>query len=144
MSTLERAIAVAAQAHSGQVDKAGAPYILHPLRVMMRLSALDERIVGVLHDVVEDTEVTIESLRRDGFSEEILSAIQSVTKREGETYEDFVIRAAANKIGRRVKLADLTENCDLSRFSSPTTKDIERAEKYRRAIEAIQSMDAHE
>lgn len=139
MSTLERAIAIAAEAHAGQVDKGGAPYILHPLRVMLRLDDLEARMAGVLHDVLEDTEVTLERLRSEGFPEAVLSAIQSVTKVPGETYEAFVARAAEDPIGRRVKLADLADNSDLSRIASPTEQDLQRLEKYRRAMELLQS-----
>jgi len=139
MSTLERAIAIAAEAHAGQVDKAGAPYILHPIRVMLRLSNPEERIAGILHDTVEDSNVTIDSLRNEGFSETVLTAIQSVTKQAGETYEDFILRAAKDPIGKLVKLADLDDNSDISRISSPTLKDIQRIEKYRHAIEIIKS-----
>lgn len=132
--TLERAIAIAATAHAGQVDKGGAPYILHPLKVMLRMSSLEERIVAVLHDVVEDCGISLEDLRKEGFSEAVLSAIESVTKVPGESYEDFVERAAQNPLGRVVKLADLEENSDLSRIASPSWEDLERIEKYRRAI----------
>jgi (p)ppGpp synthase/HD superfamily hydrolase len=132
--TLERAIAIAATAHAGQVDKGGAPYILHPLKVMLRMSSLEERIVAVLHDVVEDCDISLEDLRQEGFSEEVLTAIESVTKVPDESYEDFVERAAQNPIGRVVKLADLEENSDLSRIASPSWEDLERIEKYRRAI----------
>jgi len=132
--TLERAIAIAATAHAGQVDKGGAPYILHPLKVMLRMTTLEQRIVAVLHDVVEDCGVSLDDLRKEGFSEEVLTAIESVTKVQGESYEDFVERAAQNPIGRVVKLADLEENSDLSRIASPSWEDLERVEKYRRAI----------
>ena len=142
MSSLERAIAIAAKAHEGQVDKAGAPYILHPLRVLLRVATIDERIAAVLHDVVEDTDITIEHLRTEGFSETVLEAIESLTKRAGESYEAFVGRAATNTIGRKVKLADLAENSDLSRISVPTAKDHERVAKYRRAIEQIKGLGA--
>lgn len=140
MSTLERAIAVAVAAHAGQIDKAGRPYILHPLRVMLALDSTDDQIVGVLHDVVEDTEVTLDRLRADGFSEAILAALDSVTKREGEGYPAFVLRAAANPIGRKVKLADLHDNSDLSRIAHPTQKDHARLARYRAAIDAIQAL----
>ncbi len=113
MSTLERAIAIAAEGHAGQTDKGGAPYILHPLRMMMSLSTLEERIVAVLHDVVEDCpEWTFERLQGEGFWVEILVALDSVTERDGEDYEDFVLRAAANPIGCRVKLADMTHRAE--------------------------------
>jgi (p)ppGpp synthase/HD superfamily hydrolase len=138
MSSLERAIAIAAEAHAGQHDKAGAPYVLHPLRMMLRVASNDERIVAVLHDVCEDCPGwTFDRLRAEGFSEKILTALDTVTKRDGEAYEDFVRRAANNTIGRAVKLADLQDNCDLSRISNPTPRDFERIEKYKRAIDEI-------
>ena len=140
MSTLERAIVIAAEAHAGITDKGGAPYILHPLRMMMDLRSAEERIVAVLHDVCEDCPGwTFERLRGEGFSEEILAALDSVTKREGETYEEFALRAAVNPIGRRVKLADLRDNSDLSRITNPTVKDHQRIAKYARAIELIRN-----
>ncbi|MBR0851872.1 GTP pyrophosphokinase [Bradyrhizobium diazoefficiens] len=138
MSTLERAIVIAAEAHSGMKDKAGAPYILHPLRMMIGLASPDERIVAILHDVCEDCPGwTLDRLRAEGFSDDIVNALDSVTKREGEDYESFVKRAGADPIGRRVKLADLTDNCDLSRIDTPTESDHKRIEKYRRAIEFL-------
>jgi (p)ppGpp synthase/HD superfamily hydrolase len=132
--SLERAIAIAAGAHEGQLDKGGAPYILHPLRVMLKVGTLEERIVAVLHDVVEDCDISLEELAEEGFSETVLAAIESVTRVPGEAYEDFIARAAQNPIGRVVKLADLEENSDLSRIVQPGWEDLERIEKYRRAI----------
>lgn len=138
MSTLERAIAIAAEAHAGQVDKAGEPYILHPLRVMMRLEAIEDRIVGVLHDVVEDNATwPLAALRAEGFSEAILAAVEAVTRREDEDYETFVRRARQNEIGRRVKLADLADNMELTRIKTPGPKDQERMERYRKAREIL-------
>ncbi len=139
MSTLERAIALAAKAHEGQVDKADAPYILHPLRMMLRLSTIEERMTAVLHDVVEDCGVSLENLRAEGFSETVIEAIDSVTRRPDESYEAFVLRAAEHPIGRRVKLMDLEDNSDLSRIANPTIRDYDRIEKYRRAIETIRN-----
>lgn len=132
--TLEHAIAIAAGAHAGQVDKGGSPYILHALRVMLKVTTLEERIVAVLHDVVEDCDISLEELRQEGFSETVLTAIASVTRVDGETYEDFIARAAQNPIGRVVKLADLEENIDISRIAQPSWDDLERVERYRRAI----------
>ena len=141
MSTLERAIAIAAQAHAGQMDKANQPYVLHPLRVMLGVKSEAERITAVLHDVVEDCEGwDFQRLIGEGFSSEIIEALKSVTKIEGESYEDFVKRAAANPIGRRVKLSNLTDNSDMSRIPSPTAKDFERLERYKRAMAYIQSL----
>jgi (p)ppGpp synthase/HD superfamily hydrolase len=141
MSTLERAIVIAAEGHHGVKDKGGAPYILHPLRMMLSLSSPDERIVAVLHDVCEDCPGwTFDRMRTEGFSDHIIAALDSVTNREGECYEAFARRAAANPIGRHVKLADLHDNCDLSRITAPTERDYQRIEKYRRAIALIQSI----
>jgi (p)ppGpp synthase/HD superfamily hydrolase len=138
MSPLERAIRIAVDAHAGQTDKAGAPYVLHPLRMMLRMTSDDERIVAVLHDVCEDCpDWTFDRLRAEGIPDHLIEALQSVTKREGEDYESFVRRAAANPIGRQVKLADLHDNCDLSRIATPYERDFARIEKYRRAIAVI-------
>ncbi len=135
---LERAIEIAVSAHKGQADKAGAPYVLHPLRVMMSLVTEEERIVGILHDVVEDSDWTFERLRDEGFSETVLDALQSVTAMRGEAYEHFIERARANAIGRRVKIADVTDNLDLRRIMEPTERDFERLKKYRAALNALQ------
>jgi (p)ppGpp synthase/HD superfamily hydrolase len=143
VSTLQRAIAIAAEAHAGQVDKAGALYVLHPLRMMLGMSSIDERIVAALHDVCEDCPGwTFDRLGREGFSNRIIEALQSVTKRDAEDYDDFVRRSAANPIGRRVKLADLYDNSDLSRIAAPTERDLQRIEKYRRAIDLIDRIPA--
>ena len=136
--TLERAIEIAARTHAGQTDKGGAPYILHPLRVMLRVMLRvapgAQQIVAVLHDVVEDSDVTFEDLEREGFAAEVISGLRSVTKVAGESYEDFVARAARDPVGKAVKLANLMENSDLSRIAEPSQKDLERVEKYGRAI----------
>jgi len=131
MSTLERAIEIAAQAHAGQRDKGGEPYVLHPLRVMLRMTTEEERIVAVLHDVVEDSEVTLERLRAEGFSSAVVAAIDALTKRPGEDRLQAAARAARNPLARKVKLADNAENSDLSRIPDPTPKDHERLEQYR-------------
>lgn len=132
MSTLERAIAIATEAHAGQVDKAGEAYILHPLRVMLRVTTPAERIAAVLHDVVEDTAVTIAVLADEGFSPDVLAAIDALTKRHGESRMEAAARAAANPIARVVKLADNSENMDLSRLPNPTAKDVARVEEYKK------------
>lgn len=142
MSTLEHAISLAATAHAGQVDKAGSPYILHPLRIMLRLSTDEERITAVLHDVVEDCGITLDDLQAEGFSTAVIAAVDAVTRRPEESYDDFVRRAAADPIGRQVKLADLHDNCDLSRIASPGPRDHERIAKYKRAIATIQTFQA--
>lgn len=110
MSTLENAISIAASAHAGDFAIDDEPYILHPLRVMLALHQPDEMIVGVLHDVVEKTGWTLDNLRSEGFPTHILEAINSVSRRQGEEYFDFVQRTRGNDLGRRVKIADLTDN----------------------------------
>ncbi|MCE4057048.1 HD domain-containing protein [Pseudomonas sp. Au-Pse12] len=144
MSSLERAIALAAEAHAGQVDKGGAPYILHPLRVMLRLTQPEARIVAVLHDVLEDSPITPEQLRREGFSEEVLAALLALTKVEGEDYPAFIRRAGVNPLARQVKLADLAENSDLSRIPEPGPEDARRLQKYQQATHYLRSLAADE
>ena len=130
MATLERAIEIAALAHSGQTDKANEPYILHPLKVMFRVSSNDERIAAVLHDVVEDSDWTLNDLREEKFSSEVVAAIDALTKRPGETRVEAARRASQNAIARIVKLADNAENMDLSRIPQPTEKDYARMKEY--------------
>lgn len=140
MPTLAHAIALAAEAHRGQVDRAGQPYILHPLRVMFQLESDIERIVAILHDVVEDTAYTFADLRQMGYSEEIISALDGVTRREDESYEAFVERSAQNPISRRVKLADLTDNMDIRRIAGELEdKDVARLKRYQRAWQRLQA-----
>lgn len=142
LGTLEQAIALAAKAHEGQIDKAGAPYILHPLRVMLAVQGAEERIVAVLHDVVEDCDVTPAALKALGFSDSVLAALDAVTKREGEDYGAFVARALENPVGRAVKRADILDNLDLSRIASPTSRDMARIEKYRQAMMVLDGKSA--
>ena len=115
MASIERALQIAAGAHEGQKDKEGGPYILHPLRVMNAVEGEAEKVVAILHDVIEDTSVTAEDLRREGFGETVLAALDCVTHRKGEPYADYVVRCKGDRIGRRVKLADLEDNTRLAR-----------------------------
>ena len=131
MSSLERAISIAAHAHAGQVDKAGQPYILHPLRVMLRVTTDAERMAAALHDVVEDSDVTLEQLTLEGFSSEVVDAVDALTKRAGETRIQAAHRAAAHPVARVVKLADNAENLDISRILNPTARDLARTEEYK-------------
>lgn len=136
MATLERAIAIAAEAHAGQVDKAGQPYILHPLKVMLRVNSTMERMAAVLHDVVEDSAVTLDMLREEGFPPEVISAVDALTKRKGESRIDAAHRARRDRIALVVKLADNAENMDLSRIAQPTERDYARLKEY----EAVRSI----
>jgi len=144
MSTLERAIAIAVEAHTGQVDKAGEPYILHPIRVMLGVRTPEARIAAILHDVVEDSAWTIDDLRRERFSEAILAAVDSVTRRKAESYEEFVERSDKDPLGREVKIADLRDNADLSRIATPTEKDRMRIQKYLKALATLGAAESSE
>lgn len=137
---LARAVAIAAVAHQAQVDKSGAAYILHPLRMMMKARTEDERIVAMLHDVVEDTEWTFEALRGEGFPDYIIEALDGVTNREGESYEEFVERAAKNPISAAVKLLDLEDNMTITRLSHVTEKDLARLAKYHAAHKRLTAL----
>lgn len=131
--TLEDAISIAALAHKGQKDKAGNLYLLHPLRMMMQMKSEAAMIVAVLHDVVEDTDWTLEQLQEQGFSEEVLTAIDCVTNRAGESYDQFIERVQTNPIAREVKIADLEDNMNIRRIAQIKPKDLERLEKYHKS-----------
>jgi len=133
MSDLERAIEIAAAAHRGDVDKAGQPYILHPLKLMLQFDDLDAMIVAVLHDTVEDSSLTLGDLKQEGFSEAVVTAVDALTSREGESYQEFISRLSPNPLARRVKLADLEHNMDVRRIGSLTPEDLDRIERYHRA-----------
>ena len=133
MSTLERAIAIAAESHSGQTDKGGAPYILHPLRVMLRVEGEVARMAAVLHDVVEDTDWTLDDLRAEGFGESVVAAVDALTRRPGEVYLDFCRRAARNEVARRVKLADIDDNLDPLRVAALPEDARSLSDRYRKA-----------
>jgi len=133
---LEKAIAIALEAHRGQKDKNGAPYVLHPLRMMARMSNEAEMMAAVLHDVVEDGPGwTFERLAKEGIPADVVEAVRHLTKRPDEEndYEAFVKRASTNPIARRVKLADLEDNMDIRRIDAPTEKDFARLKQYRSA-----------
>jgi len=144
---LERAIAIAAVAHMGQVDKAGNPYVLHPLRVMLRQTSTIAKTVAVLHDVVEDCPGwTFDRLREEGFSEEVLEALDLVTNPPGypshdpDAYLDKVRMTAGNPIAKAVKLADIEDNMDLSRIAKPGRRDYARLQKYETALSMLKAM----
>lgn len=130
---LQKADAIAEQAHRGQVDKSGRPYIEHPRAVAEALNDWEEKIVALLHDICEDTPWTVESLRAAGFSERICVAVDLLTRPDGMSYEAYLGRIRNNRLARNVKLADLGHNMDLQRIPNPTAKDRERAEVYRKA-----------
>lgn len=133
MAKLEKALQIALKAHEGQKDKAGSPYILHPLRLMLDMGSESERIVAVLHDVLEDSPFTADQLRSQGFSDEIIAALECLTRGAGESYTDFIERAKSNPLARRVKMADIEDNMNIRRISSLTARDLERLGRYHRA-----------
>ena len=116
MAAIEKAIEIAAKAHAGVKDKQGKPYVLHPLRVMMGVEDEDAQIVAVLHDVVEDTEVSLDDIRAEGFSQEVIDALNLVTHQKHQPYSEYVIACKKNEIARQVKLSDLRDNANLSRM----------------------------
>jgi (p)ppGpp synthase/HD superfamily hydrolase len=134
---LALAIAIANQAHAGQLDKAGKPYISHPLTVMAQMDTLEGKIVAVLHDAIEDSDLTVADLVRQGFPEFITEAIAAITKLKGEQYEDYILRVKSNAIARKVKIADVTHNMDISRIANPAEKDFQRLEKYKKVLQEL-------
>lgn len=138
MNTLQRAIEIATEAHRGQFDKSGKDYIGHPLRVMEMGRTEEERIVGVLHDVVEDSEWTFEMLQAEGFSKEIIDALRCLTKlSENENYDDFIDRVRKNPLATAVKINDLTDNMDIRRLPYLSDKDVKRLKKYLKAYKKL-------
>ena len=128
--TLEQAITIAVHAHAGQVDKAGQPYLLHPLRIMLKLETNDERIAGVLHDVVEDTPVTIEDLEAKGLTGSALEAVRLLTKTKGADYDAYLVPIKDHAVAKAVKLRDLEDNLDCRRLPTITEQDHERLNQY--------------
>jgi len=130
MNHLEKAISIAVKAHQGQTDKAGEPYILHPLRVMLNFQQEREMITAVLHDVVEDSRFTLDNLRNEGFPTEIVEAVDCLSKRPKEKFDKYILRLKKNPLAVRIKLADLEDNLNVRRLSEVGFKDWARINKY--------------
>ena len=137
MSTLEKAIALAATQHAGQLDKGGQPYILHPLRLMLQFSNPTLQIIAVLHDILEDTATTAEDLKELSFSAEIIKAIQALTKQTRESRLEAAKRTALNPLATQVKYVDVLDNMNLSRIKNPTARDFARLEEYKEVLEIL-------
>lgn len=137
---LESALKIAIKAHEGQTDKAGKAYILHPLRIASNCSTIETQIVALLHDVVEDSSITLEDLKTSGFPDTIIDAIDSVTRRRNESYMDFVCRCSKNPIGKAVKLLDLDDNMNIKRLSKISEADIKRLNKYKVAYDYLKCL----
>ena len=135
---IEKAIEIALNAHKEQTDKNGQPYILHVMRVGLRGRTENEKIVGILHDVVEDSDWTFDKLAKEGFSETILSALECLTKKsEDEPYEEFIQRVKKNPLAVSVKLNDLEDNMDIRRMEVVQEKDVKRLNKYLKAYKEL-------
>lgn len=131
---------LAKTAHEGQKDKAGKPYIEHPLRVSQLVEGgIDEILTALLHDVVEDTPLTLEDLKARGYSDRVVDAVDCVSKRSDETRQEYLDRLKPNETARRVKIADLTHNSDLSRIPDPKERDFERIENYKKELEYLRN-----
>lgn len=133
MKSIEDAIQLAVEVHRGQKDKGGLPYILHPLEVMGLVKTHTAKMVALLHDVVEDSDYTIEELREMGYPPEVVDAVDVLTHRPDESYEAYVRRIRPHPLARQVKLADLTNNMDVRRLPELREKDVERLRRYQRA-----------
>ena len=126
---LIKAFSVASKAHKGQKDKAGRAYILHPVNVALRTKGIKRKTVALLHDIVEDTNITLDDLKKLGFDNEIVNAVAAITKKSGEKYENYLKRVKNNEIAKDVKIADLQHNSNLNRLKEITPKDIARKKK---------------
>ncbi|MEI6167421.1 MAG: GTP pyrophosphokinase [bacterium] len=138
---LDKALEIGVRAHAGQTDRLGGPYILHPLRIMMKMSSEDERVVAILHDVVEDSAVTLEDLAQSGFSRLVLDAVDGLTHRKEEPYEVYIERAAGNALARKIKVADLEDNMEFRRIHGLAEKDNERMIRYQKAYRFLTGRD---
>ena len=135
---LAKAVTIALEAHKDATDKAGLPYIGHVMRVMQAGRTHDEKIVGVLHDLVEDTDWTFDKLLEEGFPTYIVDALRCVTKiSDDEPYEAFILRVKSNPLAVAVKINDLTDNMDIRRLSELTDKDVQRLRKYLQAYREL-------
>jgi len=144
MSMLERAIVIAAEAHAGTVDKAGAPYVLHPLRLMMKMASREGMTAAVLHDVVEDNEQwTLQRLQEEGFDQEVIEAVNALTRRKDESYLLYINRVAKNELAAAIKIHDLEDNINLRRIINTTEEDKKRVIKYERALETLKTKRQH-
>ena len=134
---LELALSIATKAHRGQFDKAGIDYIEHPIFVASQVDSEEEKAVALLHDVIEDSSVTAEELLNAGLPETVVTAVQILSKKKGQDYQTYLKTVKSNPLARAVKLADLKHNSDLSRLETITDKDLERLEKYKKAIDYL-------
>ena len=140
----KKAEIIAKKAHAGQVDKAGEDYFNHPKRVADNFYEDNDIIVALLHDVIEDTDITLEHLKKEGFNDDVLAALDAMTKREGESYDQFIERVKDNPIALKVKMADLRDNMDILRLPVLTEKDLQRIAKYHKAYKYLEQFNKSE
>jgi len=131
---------LAEEAHKGQLDKGGNPYIEHPVRVAQMCKSLEAKTAAMLHDVIEDTSLTEDDLYRAGFDEKIVQTVVDLTRKDGETYMDFIRRLSANELAREVKIADLHDNMDVSRLNDIKENDVARLKKYLKAFKYLKKI----
>ena len=139
MHIIEKSLEIALKSHIGQSDKAGKPYILHPLRLMMKMTTDEEKSAAVLHDVIEDSECTAEDLLKQGIPATVVDAVSSLTKKEGEDYEAFVERVLNKPLAARIKKADIEDNLNVLRLDGLSSKDLQRVAKYHKAWKRLES-----
>ena len=138
MDIIEKSLEIALKAYSGQKDKAGKTYILHPLRVMAKMETEEEMSVAILHDVIEDSDYTADDLLNEGIPSNVVEAVQLLSKEEGENYDQFVDRVLTNSLASKVKKADIEDNINILRLDSVSDIDLERVVKYHKAWKKLE------
>ena len=139
MNLIEKSLQIALRAYTGQKDKAGKTYILHPLRLMNRMESDEEMAVALLHDVIEDSEITEKDLLKEGIPSEVVDAVKCLTKRKGESYDDFITRVSKNDLASKIKIVDIEDNIDILRLNKLTEKDLKRIAKYHKAWKKLKN-----
>jgi (p)ppGpp synthase/HD superfamily hydrolase len=139
MTLIEKSLAIALRAHTGITDKAGHAYILHPIRIMLKMTTELEMATALLHDVIEDSDLTAADLLAIGIPDSVVEAVLCLTKQADETYQDFILRAKQNAIARKIKIADIEDNINILRISHLTESDLARVAKYHAAWQVLKS-----
>jgi len=137
MNIIEKSLEIALRAYSGKKDKAGKTYILHPLRLMAKTEREEEMSVALLHDVIEDSDISAEDLLAEGIPQNIVTAVQALTKKDDESYELFIARVLENKLAAKVKKLDIEDNINILRLNFISNKDLERIAKYHKAWQVL-------
>jgi (p)ppGpp synthase/HD superfamily hydrolase len=140
MHLIEKALQIALNAHAGQSDKAGKPYIMHPLRMMLQMQTDDERITALLHDVIEDSQITDKDLTNAGIPSHIIATVKVLTRSEQEDYDAFIERVLTNKLAVKVKIADIEDNLNVLRMDTLHEKDFVRIAKYHKAWQRLKAV----